>query len=51
MVCIGARGRDPFDFSQMKYLHLNGFVAVDRVGVVQVLIVPLGPGARRRSAR
>ncbi len=41
MLRIGARGRDPFDFSQTKYLHLNGFVAVDRVGVVQVLLSSL----------
>ncbi len=44
MVDIGARGRDPFDFSQTKYPHLGGFVAVDRVGVVQVADPPARTG-------
>jgi len=51
MLGIGARSRDPLNFSQPKYLHLDGLVAVKRVGVIRLLIFPPGLDARRRSPR
>jgi hypothetical protein len=37
------------NFSQPKYLHLSGLVAVRGVGVIRLLICLPGLGARRRS--
>jgi hypothetical protein len=36
------------NFSEPKYLHLDGLVAVERVGVIGLLIRP--PGLRRTSS-